>query len=184
MRKKDDSLRELLLAAARDIVAEKGSEALNIRVLASRAGIATGTIYNYFENKDDILLSLADEYWKKALVELKQRLISGRFADQLDQICAFLRERIRDSHGNLMSSLGNVRVTARERMRSMQSLVVGELITRLEEDLAIRPHLWTSSFTKERFAQFVFENLLSSISSETCESAFLVEVVSRILYGE
>ena len=123
MRKKDDSLRELLLAAARDIIAENGAEALNIRVLASRAGIATGTIYNYFENKDDILLSLADEYWKKALAELKQRLISGRFADQLDQICAFLRERIRDSHGNLMSSLGNVRVTARERMRSMQSLV-------------------------------------------------------------
>lgn len=184
MRKRDETLREQLLAAAREVVSVNGAEALNIRDLAARAGIATGTIYNYFENKDEVLLTLSEEYWKKAISDLKAQLKPGRFSDQLKLICAFLREHVRDTRGNLMKNLGGARSDGISRMRGMQSIVVSELTTLLAADEQIRPGLWTDEFSKERFAGFVFENLLASISSEGCEHSFLVMIVSRVLYGE
>jgi AcrR family transcriptional regulator len=43
--------RSQLLAAARAIVAEGGFDALRIGALASRAGVATGTVYRYFDSR-------------------------------------------------------------------------------------------------------------------------------------
>ncbi len=71
MRKKDDTLRDTLLALARKIADEDGLDAINIRFLAKKAGVATGTVYNYFTNKDEILLALTEEYWRQALLEVK-----------------------------------------------------------------------------------------------------------------
>ena len=68
MRKKDDTLRDTLLALARKIADEDGLDAINIRFLAKKAGVATGTVYNYFTNKDEILLALTEEYWRQALL--------------------------------------------------------------------------------------------------------------------
>ena len=183
MRKRDETLRDQLLTVAREIVSTSGAEALNIRELASRTGVATGTIYNYFENKDEVLLTLSEEYWRKALAELKTQLQPERFSDQLKHICAFLTERIKDTRGNLMKSLGGARSDGIQRMRGFQSLVIAELTALLTVDEQIRPNLWTAEFTRERFAKFVFDSLLSSVSSETCEHAFLIQIVNRVLYG-
>ena len=51
MRKKDDSLRGILLDSARTIADTEGIEAVNMRSIAQRAGVATGTVYNYFSSK-------------------------------------------------------------------------------------------------------------------------------------
>lgn len=183
LRKRDETLRDQLLTVAREIVSTSGAEALNIRELASRTGVATGTIYNYFENKDEVLLTLSEEYWRKALAELKTQLQPERFSDQLKHICAFLTERIKDTRGNLMKSLGGARLDGIQRMRGFQSLVIAELTALLTLDEQIRPNLWTAEFTRERFSKFVFDNLLASVSSETCEHAFLIQIVNRVLYG-
>lgn len=183
MRKRDETLRDQLLTVAREIVTTSGAQALNIRELAARTGIATGTIYNYFENKDEVLLTLSEEYWRNALAELKTQLRPERFSDQLKHICAFLTERIEDTRGNLMKNLGGARSDGVQRMRGFHSLVIAELTTLLTLDEQIRPELWTDEFTRERFARFVFDNLLASVSSETCEHAFLNQIVSRVLYG-
>ncbi|MEV4186247.1 TetR family transcriptional regulator [Streptosporangium canum] len=45
-----------LLAAARDAVVEEGLEATTVRAVAARAGVSTGVVHYYFENKDQILL--------------------------------------------------------------------------------------------------------------------------------
>ena len=59
VRKKDDSLRGALIDYARELAEKEGPEAVNIRSLAGKAGIATGTVYNYFSCKDEILLALS-----------------------------------------------------------------------------------------------------------------------------
>ena len=48
-------VRRVILAAAREIVLQKGFAALSIRKLAEAVGYAPGTIYLYFKNRDAIV---------------------------------------------------------------------------------------------------------------------------------
>ena len=90
MRRKDDTLRESLLDVARTLADTKGIDAINIRSIAQEAGIATGTVYNYFSNKDEILLALTEEYWKQTLEEMSAAINADSFCSQLEEIFAFL----------------------------------------------------------------------------------------------
>jgi AcrR family transcriptional regulator len=49
-----------ILEAATTVFAEKGFQRATIKDIAKVAGIADGTIYNYFQNKNAILLGLMD----------------------------------------------------------------------------------------------------------------------------
>lgn len=51
---------ERILQAAIDVIAEKGFHHARISDIASRAGVADGTVYLYFENKDHILRAAID----------------------------------------------------------------------------------------------------------------------------
>lgn len=50
-----------ILSAAAHLFAEKGFHATTVKDIARTAGVADGTIYNYFENKPALLLSLFDQ---------------------------------------------------------------------------------------------------------------------------
>lgn len=52
--------RNQILDAAAQVFARKGYHATTIRDIARVAGIADGTIYNYFENKQKLLLGIFD----------------------------------------------------------------------------------------------------------------------------
>ncbi len=53
--------RSEILAAARKIFAEKGLHESTLDEIAIRAELAKGTIYGYFENKDDLFFSVLEE---------------------------------------------------------------------------------------------------------------------------
>lgn len=50
--------RNLIIDAAIEVIAEQGFPRTTIKQIASKAGIADGTIYNYFKSKDDILMGI------------------------------------------------------------------------------------------------------------------------------
>jgi AcrR family transcriptional regulator len=52
--------RQHILDAAADVFSEHGFNRASIRDIASVAGVADGTIYNVFENKEALLLALVD----------------------------------------------------------------------------------------------------------------------------
>ena len=53
-----DARRKQILDAAIALTAEQGFARTTIKQIARRAGVADGTIYNYFKNKEDILLAV------------------------------------------------------------------------------------------------------------------------------
>jgi AcrR family transcriptional regulator len=52
--------RDAILEAAAEVLAEHGYVGTRMQEVASRAGLAIGTLYNYFTNKDELTLSLMD----------------------------------------------------------------------------------------------------------------------------
>ena len=47
--------REEILAAAREVLLERGAADLSLREIARRAGFSPGALYKYFDNKDDVI---------------------------------------------------------------------------------------------------------------------------------
>ncbi len=54
--------RELILRAAREKFKEKGFHAATTSEIARRAGVAEGTIFNYFKTKKDLLFALLEPF--------------------------------------------------------------------------------------------------------------------------
>ncbi|MEN2467630.1 TetR/AcrR family transcriptional regulator [Ornithinibacillus sp. FSL M8-0202] len=52
---------KLIIDAAVDVIAENGYHASQVSKIAKKAGVADGTIYLYFKNKEDILVSVFEE---------------------------------------------------------------------------------------------------------------------------
>ncbi len=53
-----DELRELIIDASTDLIREAGMEGLSARAIARRIDYSPGTIYNSFENLDDLVLTI------------------------------------------------------------------------------------------------------------------------------
>ncbi|HAM79547.1 TetR/AcrR family transcriptional regulator [Ornithinibacillus bavariensis] len=51
----------LIIDAAVDVIAENGYHGSQVSKIAKKAGVADGTIYLYFKNKEDILVSVFEE---------------------------------------------------------------------------------------------------------------------------
>jgi TetR/AcrR family transcriptional regulator, fatty acid metabolism regulator protein len=64
--------RESILRAAVEAFSEKGYSQVTISEIADRAEVANGTIYEYFGNKEDLLLSISEEHFEADLEHLKE----------------------------------------------------------------------------------------------------------------
>ena len=51
----EQDLREYLIATAAALIGQRGSADLSVRVIAREAQVADGVLYNYFEDKEDLL---------------------------------------------------------------------------------------------------------------------------------
>lgn len=65
-----EELRELIIDATTAIVEQDGLEGLSAREIAKRVGYSPGTLYNVFENLDDLLLIIE----ARLLDDLAERL--------------------------------------------------------------------------------------------------------------
>jgi AcrR family transcriptional regulator len=63
--------RKTLIAAAVDIMAEKGLKAATMRQIAKAAGMGEATIYNYFPTKEAILYAYYEDHMAACVDELK-----------------------------------------------------------------------------------------------------------------
>jgi AcrR family transcriptional regulator len=52
--------RDALIAAARDIMTEKGVDAATMLEIAARADVGAGTVYNYFKSKDELAIAVLE----------------------------------------------------------------------------------------------------------------------------
>ena len=66
--------REAILRAATAVFAEKGFFNAKVADIAKAAGVADGTVYLYFKNKDDVLHSLFDRAMDEFIAEGRREL--------------------------------------------------------------------------------------------------------------
>jgi TetR/AcrR family fatty acid metabolism transcriptional regulator len=82
MRLKEGNKDKRIIEAAIQIFAENGYHKAKISEIAKRAGVATGSVYVYFKNKQAILLKIFENIWKPLFVELKKVADNKEFSHE------------------------------------------------------------------------------------------------------
>lgn len=179
--------KEELLAAARTIVHRDGLDALNIRALAQYCGIATGSVYNYFTSKSELLVAMAEDYWRS--VFHPQLLAINRqqpFVCYLEQLYGTLVTHLGDFRSVYGGGLGEMEAEQRQQGRIAEQQYIVEicnhLVWVLRQDKQIPPQIWTADFTPEQFARLVFDNLQILVMQRRTSCTFLQELVRRLIY--
>lgn len=90
--------RALITDAAVEVFAEKGFHLARVSDIARRAGVADGTIYLYFKNKEDLLLTIFEEKMDLLLTSLGE-VLEG-IDDPLERVRAFARFHFQQVHDN------------------------------------------------------------------------------------
>jgi TetR/AcrR family transcriptional regulator, fatty acid metabolism regulator protein len=87
--------REAILRAATSVFAEKGFFNSKVADIAKAAGVADGTVYLYFKNKDDVLHSIFDRAMDEFIAEGRRELaMLERPDDKLRKIAELHLERL------------------------------------------------------------------------------------------
>jgi TetR/AcrR family fatty acid metabolism transcriptional regulator len=96
------SKRERILRAAVDVFADHGYFNAKVAQIAKAAGVADGTIYLYFDGKEDLLITIFREHTRNYLHSLEQRLANVNHAE----------ERLRIAVRHHLETLGRDRALA------------------------------------------------------------------------
>jgi AcrR family transcriptional regulator len=97
-RRRDEAralFRNAILEAAESVFAEHGFHRARIQDVAQRARIAVGTVYNHFEQKEDVLRALLEERTEGFITQLEAKPgdpadFEGRLRARVDRILSYV----------------------------------------------------------------------------------------------
>lgn len=128
----DRGKRASILQTAFRVFGELGFRATTIKAIAGRAGVAPGTVYTYFKDKDDLFRSTVEEGWEVFLGRLEQIRTSAqpfdrKLATLVDTSFQALKESLPLMRGMLFEASQRKLVQAKlDRVcESVERLVVG-----------------------------------------------------------
>lgn len=78
--------RQVILNAALKTFVKRGYPKTRVAEIAAEAGVAEGTLYNYFQSKEDLLLALFDEKWSVIINGIREKI--SRLDDPNDKLKA------------------------------------------------------------------------------------------------
>jgi TetR/AcrR family fatty acid metabolism transcriptional regulator len=148
-----------IIQAATRVFARRGFYQAKVSEIAREAGVADGTIYLYFENKDDILISLFEEQMRVVLENMKTHLDERESPPQKLEAFAL-------SHLKLI-----------EQNKDMAEIIQVELR---------QSSKFMKTYKNEQFAQYL--NLIAEIIREGQEQGVfkgdvVPDLASRVVFG-
>lgn len=136
-----EARRNQILDAAATVFAEKGFHRASTKEIAQTAGVAEGTIYNYFESKQDLLIGIMSQM---AEVEtLPEEFMEALEGDVRDFFIAMFHNRMgqmEQAQEMMQAILPEVMVNPKLRERFYQQFVL-RLATLLEQYVEARIEL-------------------------------------------
>jgi AcrR family transcriptional regulator len=96
-RTRDENKRTAILQASKMLFSQKGFFNTSISNIVKETGLSVGTIYTYFQSKEEIVRAIIEEGWSALYARLKEtlsssdsaeaklRLLIGRFIPELSQ---------------------------------------------------------------------------------------------------
>lgn len=178
--------REDILAVSKEMVAENGMQAINMRNVAGSCGVAVGSVYNYFPSKNDLMIAVIDAIWKEITQGISDCRPSSGFLENIEKL--FYSIKSGGEKYPYFFSIHSVSVTksgkekGRETMNQYLASVKSDLLDSLQKDQRVKQEFFSEKCTQTDFIEFVFSNLLSLLIHERDSCDLLLKVIEGAIY--
>lgn len=179
--------KEEIMRVCRKIASEKGLKALNMRTVAAECGIALGTLYNYYEDKETLVIAAVGSVWQDIfnLPEEDEAEPSLPFCDYVERLFCHVYSRFREypdfitTHTAVPSGCDKSRaINAMERCTEQ---IRGSLLAVLKGDTAVRPGSFSGELSEKGFVEFVLDSIIMLlIQGKPCDT--LIGIIRRLIY--
>lgn len=178
--------KETILQVCRDIVASRGLSAVNMRSVADECHIALGTLYNYYANKDELLLAIVEDIWKDIFHMNHGCSTDFSFPEYVEYIFECVQKGSENypdfftAHSISIASSGKEK--AKSTMKHCFDHIKEALLEVLLADSKVSVEAFSASFEKSDFIDFVLDNILLLLVQRKTSCKLLKEIIERIIY--
>ncbi len=97
-RPRSEETRNSILEFSIQVFGERGFKSTTIKEIADRAEISPGSVYNYFQDKEDLFRCAVEEGWQQFLTEIKGIITApGLLEERFVTILDFCFETLKDA---------------------------------------------------------------------------------------
>lgn len=175
-----------ILNVCRDMVSQTGILSINMRDIALKCNIALGSLYNYFPSKEQLIIATVESVWQDIFHAKEECTACGDFDEYVQHIFENAIAGVKSypnfftAHSLIMANGGSDR--AASVMNDYFKHMKMGLISVLGADEKVKPDAFGAEFTKEKFVDFVFVNIVSLLMSKSEDCTMLVEIIKRSIY--
>lgn len=179
--------KEEILSVSKEMVAEQGLQAITMRNVAKRCGVAVGSVYNYFPSKDDLMLAAIDAIWSEILQSISDCTPSSSgFLENVENL--FYGVKSGGEKYPFFFSIHSLNVAksgkekGREAMNQYFESIQSDLLCSLQKDQKVKQEFFSEKCTQRDFIEFVFSNLISLLIREQESCDLLLEIIKGAIY--
>ena len=173
MRQKTTS-KEEILDAAMAIALKDGIDQVSIRKLAKECNIAVGSMYNYYPNKEALILAVSEVFWDGLLADQEKIYRRGMdFATFLEHYYGFLYGRLARYDKSWLT-----RMNGQAKKKEAHALFLDVL----RADQRVNPSIWNMELNEDAFVEYVFVNLTALLQAGENNCRFFIFLIEHLLY--
>jgi len=156
---------DVILEAAARIFMEKGYAAGTTNHIAHKAGVSIGSLYQYFPNKDAILVSLAEQHLESAMDEISE-ILSEAEADNTSIV-------------KLIRKIVDAMIRMHMQAPRLHQVIFEE--APLPDDLKYQPNTFEDAIA-ETLSQIMDQNLKMDIERPLLAARLMVRIVESLTH--
>lgn len=179
--------KEAIMQTCRRIVAAKGIKGLNMRLVADECHVALGTLYNYYADKDALVLATVESIWKDIFHADQPCEADLPFPDYVKEIYARIQKGAETYPGFLaghsVSIAGAKQSEAKSVMERTFAHMKAGMLNVLLNDRFVPADAFSDRFSQEDFVSFVLDHVLILLMQGQPDCRVLLEIIRRVLRG-
>lgn len=186
MAKHTDNPKEIILSAAKDIALKDSINKINIRLVAQKSNMAIGSVYNYFPTKADLLVAVIEDFWTEAFQTIDFKALAHKeFYDKIEEIYYSLYDYLNKFKENWLEQISLLstqeKKLGRKREAEYFTKMHNMIIALMDKDETISKHTWKDGISKEKTAEFIFNNMLLMLKKGEKDFQFFINVLKKIM---
>jgi len=178
--------KEEIMKVCREIVSEEGLQAVNMRTVAKRCNVALGSLYNYFSNKDELVLKTIESVWQDIFHMDRACGMGLSFPETVNWIFESVRKGADEypnfftTHSLSIASDGKSR--AKSTMDACLEHMKEGMAAALKTDRSVRKNVFSEAFPETDFLDFVLNSILLLLLQQKKDCHVLLEMIRKTIY--